>query len=179
MYTTNPYPEAFTKGKKVRFVGTYPSHFLTKGEVYTVRLATEHTLFLDEVFGPIFQPRHFELVEDKPVKPEHTTAQEKAIVGGLQPHSVGKAYPLGIVAYSNGDTTLYTVENVAAGTVACLFDIVLQYSAASAACELLGIILSGKVSCVVFKNGRPQFDGHGCLELPTIAGNKPPQVGLD
>lgn len=167
MYINHPYPEAFTPGKKVRFVGTYPSYFLKQGEVYTVRFASGHTLFLEEVFGPIFRPQHFVLVEDE--KPAHTTAQEKAIVGGLQPHSVGKAYPFGIVAYTNGNTTLYTVENVAEGTVACCGSVVLQYGKAQDAATVLGGIISGTLQCHVhFQEGRPQFGGHGSLEIPGL-----------
>lgn len=165
MYTNNPYPAAFKRGKKVRFVGTYPSHFLKAGEVYTVRLASEHTLFLEEVFGPIFQPQFFVLVEDE--KPAHTTAQEKAIVGGLQPHSVGKAYPLGVVAYANGDTTLYTVENVAEGKVLMVFGVVMQFSEASEAFDMLHdyLCFRDQQEIVSFVEGRPQFSERGTLVL--------------
>lgn len=165
MYTDSPYPAVFKQGKKVRFVGTYPSHFLKAGEVYTVRLASEHTLFLEEVFGPIFQPQHFVLVEDE--KPSHTTAQEKAIVGGLQPHSIGTAYPLGVVAYANGDTTLYTIENVAEGKVMVCVGVVTQFTEAAEAFGLLYdyLCLQDQQEVVSFVEGRPQFGECGTLAL--------------
>jgi hypothetical protein len=117
MFTTDPYPTVYKKDQQLRFVGEYPSLFLKKGEVYTVAAATPHTLFLKEVFGPIFQPRFFEVVEEVPT-PTETTAQEKAIVGGLQAHSVGSCYPFAFVGYGHGDRVVYCLENLQTGEVA-------------------------------------------------------------
>lgn len=46
---------------------------------------------------------------------DHGTAQERAIAGGLQEHSVGDIYPLAVVGFGNGDFTHYEVHDIQRG----------------------------------------------------------------
>lgn len=55
---------------------------------------------------------------ESPLARNMSEAQQAAIVGGLQPHSVGDIYPLCVVAIANGDRIVYEVHDLQRDLVA-------------------------------------------------------------
>lgn len=78
-----------------------------------------------------------------------------AVHTGLQKHSVGEDYPLGVVGY--GLDTRYVVENILHNNVLCWPDgRVMQFNTAYEAYALLSLYRNSRLTGLIWVSGRPK-----------------------